>query len=41
VIPGLVVPALASDSITSDHNVQMVKFGINYLFNGGPLAGRY
>jgi len=41
VIPGLVVPALAGDSITSDHNVQMVKFGINYLFNGGPLAGRY
>ena len=42
VIPGVVVPALASDSITSDHNVQMVKFGINYLFNGdGMLEARY
>jgi outer membrane immunogenic protein len=40
-IPGVVVPALAFDSITSSHNVQMVKFGINYLFDGGPLAGRY
>jgi outer membrane immunogenic protein len=42
VVPGVVVPALANDSFTSNHNVQMVKFGINYLFNGdGPLLTRY
>jgi outer membrane immunogenic protein len=42
-VPGVVVPALANDSITGNHNVQMVKFGINYLFNsgGGPLVARY
>jgi hypothetical protein len=36
------VPALAGDVITSNHNVQMVKFGFNYLFNGaGPVVARY
>jgi outer membrane immunogenic protein len=42
VVPGVLVPALAGDTITSNHNVQMVKFGINYLFNwGGPVVARY
>ena len=27
---------------TGEHNLQMVKFGINYLFNwGGPVVARY
>jgi len=30
------------DTITSDHNVQLVKVGINYRFNwGGPVVARY
>jgi outer membrane immunogenic protein len=42
VLPGTVIPALAGDTVTSNHNVQMVKFGINYLFNfGGPVVARY
>jgi outer membrane immunogenic protein len=43
VLPGVLVPALAGDTITSNHNVQMVKFGINYLFNGGggAVVARY
>jgi outer membrane immunogenic protein len=42
VVPGTVFPALAGDTITSNHNVQMVKFGINYLFNwGSPVVARY
>jgi outer membrane immunogenic protein len=42
VLPGVVIPALAGDSITGDHNVQMVKLGVNYLFNwGGPVVARY
>jgi outer membrane immunogenic protein len=42
VLPGVFVPALAGDVITSNHNVQEVKFGINYLFNfGGPVVARY
>jgi outer membrane immunogenic protein len=39
VLPGVIIPALAGDTITSDHNVQMVKFGINYRFGwGGPVG---
>jgi hypothetical protein len=42
VLPGTFVPALAGDVITSNHNVQEVKFGINYLFGGGgPVMARY
>ena len=42
VVPGVVFPALAGDTITSNHNVQTVKVGINYLFNwGGPMVARY
>jgi outer membrane immunogenic protein len=42
VLPGTVIPALAGDTITSDHNVQLVKLGINYRFGwGGPVAARY
>jgi outer membrane immunogenic protein len=43
VLPGTVIPALAGDTITSDHNnVQLVKLGINYRFNwGGPVVARY
>jgi outer membrane immunogenic protein len=41
-VPGTVIPALAGDTITSNHNVQMVKLGVNYLFNwGGPVVARY
>jgi outer membrane immunogenic protein len=41
-LPGVVIPALAGDTITSNHNVQEVKLGINYLFNwGGPVVARY
>ena len=41
-LPGVVFPALAGDTITSDHNIQMVKLGINYRFNwGGPVVARY
>ena len=44
VLPGVVVPALAGDTITSDHNVDLVKFGLNFRFGGfgtGPGAMRY
>lgn len=42
VVLGTIVPALAGDTITSNHNVQMVKFGVNYLYNwGGPVVARY
>ena len=42
VLPGTFVPALAGDVITSNHNVQEVKLGVNYLFNfGGPGVARY
>jgi len=42
VLPGTTIPALAGDTITSDHNVQMMKVGVNYLFNwGGPVVARY
>jgi outer membrane immunogenic protein len=32
-LPGVVFPVLAGDTITGTHNVQMVKLGVNYLFN--------
>jgi outer membrane immunogenic protein len=42
VLPGVIFPALAGDTITSDHNVNLVKVGINYRFNwGGPVVARY
>jgi outer membrane immunogenic protein len=36
-------PFLPGDTFTSNNrNVQMVKVGVNYLFNwGGPVAARY
>jgi len=37
-------PILAGDTFTSgNHNLQMVKFGVNYLFNWGqtPVVSRY
>lgn len=36
-------PFLAGDTFTANNrNVQMLKFGINYLFNWGtPVAARY
>ena len=38
VIP-VAAPLLAGDALTSNNrNVQMVKFGVNYLFNGGAAA---
>jgi len=41
-LPGTVIPAIAGDTITSDHNVQLVKLGINYRFGwGGPVVARY
>jgi outer membrane immunogenic protein len=41
-VTGVVFPALAGDTITSNHNVQMAKLGVNYLFNwGGPVVARY
>jgi len=41
-LPGIVIPALAGDTIASDDNVQMVKVGVNYLFKaGGPVVGKY
>ena len=42
VLPGVIVPALAGDTITSDHGVDLVKFGINYRLGwSGPVAARY
>jgi outer membrane immunogenic protein len=41
-VTGAVFPALAGDTISSNHNVQMVKLGINYLFNwSNPVVARY
>jgi outer membrane immunogenic protein len=42
VIPAT-APLLAGDTFTTNNrNVQMVKFGVNYLFNWGtPIAARY
>jgi len=41
-LPGIIIPALAGDTITSDHNVQLIKLGINYRFGwGGPVVARY
>jgi outer membrane immunogenic protein len=42
VIPA-VAPLLAGDTFTSNNrNIQMVKVGVNYLFNwGAPVAARY
>ena len=36
-------PLLAGDTFVSNNrNVQMVKLGVNYLFNwGAPVAARY
>ena len=36
-------PLLAGDTFTSNtRNLQMVKVGVNYLFNwGAPVAARY
>jgi outer membrane immunogenic protein len=35
-------PFLAGDTFTSNNrNVQMVKVGVNYLFNWGAPAARY
>ena len=36
-------PFLAGDTFTANNrNVQMLKFGVNYLFNWGtPVAARY
>ncbi|MGB8070897.1 MAG: porin family protein, partial [Pseudolabrys sp.] len=36
-------PLLAGDTFSTNiRNVQMVKVGVNYLFNwGAPVAGRY
>jgi hypothetical protein len=35
---GVIIPALAGDTITSNNNVQLVKDGINYRFNWGLLG---
>ena len=43
-VPGTLIPALAGDTITSDHNVDLVKFGLNFRFGGfgtGPAGMRY
>jgi outer membrane immunogenic protein len=42
-VPGTAIPALAGDTFaTGNRNVQMVKLGINYLFNwGAPITARY
>jgi outer membrane immunogenic protein len=45
-LPGNVIPALAGDTISSRHNIQMAKVGFNYLFNwwggpGGPVVAKY
>jgi outer membrane immunogenic protein len=37
-LPGIIIPALAGDTISSSHNVQLVKFGINYRFGWGYTA---
>ena len=44
VIPaGALAPGFAADTFTTNNrNVQMVKVGVNYLFNwGAPVAARY
>ena len=42
-VPATAIPVLAGDTFTSgNRNVQLVKFGFNYLFNwGAPIAARY
>jgi outer membrane immunogenic protein len=42
-LPGTVIPALAGDTFTTgNRNVQLVKFGINYLFSWAtPVIARY
>jgi outer membrane immunogenic protein len=41
-LPGVVIPALAGDTINSNHNAKMIKFGVNYLFNwSNPVVARY
>jgi outer membrane immunogenic protein len=45
-LPGVIIPALAADTISSDHNVQLVKVGLNYRFNWGmpaaaPVMSKY
>jgi len=41
-VPGVIIPAIAGDTITGSHNVQLVKFGINYRFGwAGPVTARY
>jgi outer membrane immunogenic protein len=37
-LPGVIIPALAGNTITSNNNVQMVKAGINYRFSWGLLG---
>ena len=37
VLPGVIAPTLPGDTLTSDHNAQVIKWGVNYLFSwGGP-----
>lgn len=42
-LPGTVISALAGDTFTTDKsNVQMVKLGVNYLFNwDSPVVAKY
>ena len=35
VLPGVIIPALTGDTITSDHNVQLIKVGLNWRFGWG------
>ena len=44
VLPGAIIPALTGDTITSDHNVSLVKVGLNFRFGAfgtGPAGMRY
>jgi outer membrane immunogenic protein len=38
-VPGTFIPALAGDTITSDHNVQLIKVGLNWRFGWGGYTG--
>jgi outer membrane immunogenic protein len=41
-VPGTAIAVLAGDTITSDHHVDLVKFGINYRFGwNNPVVARY
>jgi outer membrane immunogenic protein len=43
-VPGVLIPALAGDTITSDHNISLVKVGLNFRFGAfgtGPAGMRY